>query len=201
MNLPYSVYNVYIVGLGGQGVLTVGELIAEAAQRDGLSVNYFPTKGMSQRGGFVNAQIRIGSAAGPALPPRGADLVVAFERSEALKAIRYCNPESSRFVLFDDCWKTSQVITGKLSYPEEELVLREIKDNCRSLLRIPVDSLPVIDGTRGHSNVFMMGVLMRNTDLRRVISPESVEACIASMKNAAFNRRVYQAGLDTAAEG
>lgn len=192
MKLPY---NVYIVGLGGQGVLTVGELMAEAAQRDGLPVNYFPTKGMSQRGGFVNAQIRIGRDLGPALPPRGAQLVVSFERSEALKGIRYCNPDTY-FVLFDDCWNTTQVVTGKLHYPDEEMVLSEIRSNCRRLIRVPADSLPVIDGTAGRSNVFMMGVLMRHTDLGEIIRPESVEACIQSMKNAAFNRKVYQAGLD-----
>lgn len=192
-------YNIYIVGLGGQGVLTIGELIADSTQKSGAHVNYFPTKGMSQRGGFVNAQLRIGDDLGPALPPEGAQLVIAFERSEALKGIRYCNPETD-FVLFDDCWMTSQVIVGKAAYPDEELVLSEIRKSCRSFLRISPDALPEYDGVRGRSNVFVMGVLMQKTGLRDILDASAVEACVKAMKNPAFNMKVFAAGKALFAE-
>ena len=57
-----NTYDIYLVGVGGQGVLTIGEIIAETAFRAGLPVNFYPTKGMAQRGGFVKAQLRIGRA-------------------------------------------------------------------------------------------------------------------------------------------
>ena len=61
-------YDIYFVGVGGQGVLTIGEIITEAAYRKGLPVNFYPTKGMAQRGGFVKAQFRLGRDAGPGDP-------------------------------------------------------------------------------------------------------------------------------------
>ena len=53
-----NTYDIYLVGVGGQGVLTIGEIITETAFRAGLPVNFYPTKGMAQRGGFVKAQLR-----------------------------------------------------------------------------------------------------------------------------------------------
>ena len=79
-----QLYDIYIVGLGGQGILTIGELLAHAALQKGWPVNFYPTKGMSQRGGFTQGQLRIGrEQVGAALPPQGADLIISMERSEA----------------------------------------------------------------------------------------------------------------------
>ena len=55
-----STYDVFLVGVGGQGVLTIGDILAEAALGQGTPVNLYPTKGMAQRGGFVKAQVRLG---------------------------------------------------------------------------------------------------------------------------------------------
>ena len=86
-------FDVYLVGVGGQGVLTIGEVIMAAASRKGYSVNFYPTKGMAQRGGFVKAQLRIGrETMGPGIPERGADLVISTEVSETLHAVRYVKP-------------------------------------------------------------------------------------------------------------
>ena len=71
-------FDIYLVGVGGQGVLTIGEIITETAFRAGKPANFYPTKGMAQRGGAVKAQLRLGrSTVGPAIPERGADLVIA----------------------------------------------------------------------------------------------------------------------------
>ncbi len=57
-------YDIYFVGVGGQGVLTTGELVAETAHRAGIPVNFYPAKGMAQRGGFVKAQLLTGTRDG-----------------------------------------------------------------------------------------------------------------------------------------
>ena len=88
-----SRYDIYLVGVGGQGVLTIGEIITTAAFRKGIPVNFYPTKGMAQRGGFVKAQLRLGrETVGPSIPEKGADLVIATEVSETLKAVRFIKP-------------------------------------------------------------------------------------------------------------
>jgi indolepyruvate ferredoxin oxidoreductase beta subunit len=86
-------YDIYLVGVGGQGVLTIAELITEAAYLQGLPVNYYPTEGMAQRGGFVKAQVRLGRGfVGPNIPEKGADLAISMELSESLKAVRFIKP-------------------------------------------------------------------------------------------------------------
>jgi indolepyruvate ferredoxin oxidoreductase, beta subunit len=112
-----SAYDIYLVGVGGQGVLTIGEIITETAFRVGLPVNFYPTKGMAQRGGFVKAQCRIGRATpGPAIPEGGADLVIATEVSEALKAVKFVK-RGGDFVLFAYAWAPTAVMLGKATYP------------------------------------------------------------------------------------
>ena len=79
-HISNSTFDIYFVGVGGQGVLTIGEIIAEAAFRKNIPVNFYPTKGMAQRGGFVKAQLRLGrTTVGPSIPEKGADLVIATE--------------------------------------------------------------------------------------------------------------------------
>ncbi|MFN3374801.1 MAG: sortase domain-bontaining protein, partial [Chloroflexus sp.] len=66
----------------------------------GLPVNYYPTEGMAQRGGFVKAQVRLGrSFVGPNIPEKGADLAISMELSESLKAVRFLKPGAD-FVLW-----------------------------------------------------------------------------------------------------
>ena len=52
-------------------MLTIGEIIMAPHFKNGHSVNFYPTKGMAQRGGFVKAQLRIGpETSGPGIPRR-----------------------------------------------------------------------------------------------------------------------------------
>jgi hypothetical protein len=53
-----TMYDIYFVGVGGQGVLTIGEIITEAAFRKGI-LRTSTHQGMAQRGGFVKAQLRL----------------------------------------------------------------------------------------------------------------------------------------------
>jgi len=121
-------YDIYLVGVGGQGVLTIGELVAEASHRRGMPVNFYPTKGMAQRGGFVKAQLRLGrEMVGPNIPEKGADLVIAMELSEALKAVRFIKPGGD-FVLFGHVWAPTAVMLGKADYPTLAMVREQVQE-------------------------------------------------------------------------
>ena len=140
-------YDIYFVGVGGQGVLTIGEIITETAYRKGLPVNFYPTKGMAQRGGFVKAQLRLGrEAPGPAIPEKGADLVIATEVSEALKAVRFVKPEGD-FVLYAHVWAPTAVMLGKAPYPKLDEVAataRAALDDGSRFCAIPPEALPLV---------------------------------------------------------
>jgi indolepyruvate ferredoxin oxidoreductase beta subunit len=80
-------YNILIVGVGGQGVLTMFKILGNAALRQGLKVNGAETHGMSQRGGSVYVHLRISNEAvfSPLVMEGEADLLVSLEPIEALR--------------------------------------------------------------------------------------------------------------------
>ena len=80
---------------------------------------------MAQRGGFVKAQLRLGREnVGPNIPQRGADMVIAMEQSESLKAIPFIKPGGD-FVLYGDIWAPTAVsLWAKLAYPTFDQIKR-----------------------------------------------------------------------------
>jgi indolepyruvate ferredoxin oxidoreductase beta subunit len=193
-------YDIYLVGVGGQGVLTIGELIAETASRKGIPVNFYPTKGMAQRGGFVKAQLRMGRATiGPAIPEKGADMVIATEVSEALKALRYIKPNGD-FVLFGHVWAPTAVMLGKAAYPTLDQVLSAARDALNDGGRIHYiaePTLPVYEGAPVPDNIYTLAVALKQTCLGELLPPADVEHSVRTRWKRGIERNVFafQAGL------
>ena len=197
-----TTYDVYIVGLGGQGILTIGDLLAHAALKKGLKVNFYPTKGMSQRGGFVQGQLRIGrNNVGASLPPQGADLVVAMERSEALKGVRFAK-KGTDFLLFDYIWTTTQVVMGKAHYPEISEVVDEIKASGANLICLSDSSLPEVNGVPVRANMYILGCLLAQTRLKDIFSYDDIVAAANELwpKGAEANLIALKAGFEAVVE-
>ncbi len=191
-------FDVFMVGVGGQGILTIGEILASAALKKNMPVNFYPSKGMAQRGGFVKAQLRLGSEnPGPNLSERGADLVLAMEVSEALKAVRYVRPGGD-FVLFGDRWEPTAVMLGKAGYPKLEEVMAEVKKAGANLVYIDPAAVPVFGERKVSDNIFMLGAALTSTSLSKVFSSEEIDAVVQDRwkKAAAANRFGLQAGLN-----
>jgi indolepyruvate ferredoxin oxidoreductase beta subunit len=72
---------IVICGLGGQGVLFVMRVVAEAAMIEGRDVLASETHGMAQRGGSVDSHIKIGDFAGPLVRVGHADAAMALDPS------------------------------------------------------------------------------------------------------------------------
>ena len=78
-----QVINIIIAGLGGQGVITASGILADAAFRAGLDVKKSEIHGMSQRGGSVASDVRIGeSVLSPMVPPGEADFLVVLSSDQ-----------------------------------------------------------------------------------------------------------------------
>ncbi|MEO5335499.1 MAG: indolepyruvate oxidoreductase subunit beta [Magnetospirillum sp. WYHS-4] len=81
-----TVTNILVCGIGGQGVMTASEVLAQAALRLGYDVKKTEVAGMAQRGGVVTSHVRFGpKVLSPAIPAGEADLLVGFEPAEALR--------------------------------------------------------------------------------------------------------------------
>lgn len=81
--------NLVVVGVGGQGVLTLANVIAQAAVKSGVKVLVAETHGMSQRGGSVIVHVRLGDVYSPLVPRGGADALVSLELIEASRYLTY----------------------------------------------------------------------------------------------------------------
>lgn len=77
-----------ISGVGGQGVLFITRLLAEAAILKGLSVFTAETHGMAQRGGIVLSHLKVGNFSSPLIRPFQADGLITL-KAEAFKAHQY----------------------------------------------------------------------------------------------------------------
>jgi indolepyruvate ferredoxin oxidoreductase beta subunit len=197
---PTATYDIYLVGVGGQGVLTIGELIAEAAFQKGIPVSFYPTKGMAQRGGFVKAQLRLGRATiGPAIPERSADMVIATELSEALNAVRFIKPNGD-FVIFGHIWSPTDVMLGKAPYPTLEQVISGVKSALTEGGRvhyIPEESLPKFEGTSVPDNIYTLAVAVKQTRLGRLLPVADVEHAVKTRWKRGVERNAFafQSGL------
>jgi indolepyruvate ferredoxin oxidoreductase beta subunit len=85
--------SILLVGVGGQGVVLASAIAADAALRTGHDVKQSEVHGMSQRGGVVSSHLRYGpGVASPIIEAGRADVVVAMEWNEGLRALPYLGP-------------------------------------------------------------------------------------------------------------
>ena len=87
-------YDVILAGVGGQGVLSVAAIIAQAAVSEGFAVRQSEVHGMAQRGGAVLAHLRIsdGVIASDLVPKGGADIIISMEPLESLRYAAWLAP-------------------------------------------------------------------------------------------------------------
>jgi indolepyruvate ferredoxin oxidoreductase beta subunit len=84
-------YDVILAGVGGQGVLSVAAIIALGAMKDGLSVRQSEVHGMAQRGGAVQAHLRLSDRVivSDLIGKASADMILSMEPIESLRYLDY----------------------------------------------------------------------------------------------------------------
>ena len=113
--------NVMIVGVGGQGTLLTSRIIGKAAMNMGLDVKISEVHGMAQRGGSVVTFVRFGEAVcEPVVEEGQADVIIAFERLEALRYAHFLKKDG--VLVVNDCRiDPMTVVIGAKEYPENIL--------------------------------------------------------------------------------
>ena len=120
MNKP-SVTSILLAGVGGQGIVTSSDILAEACFRSGFSVKKSEVHGMAQRGGSVLAQVRFsqtGEVFSPLIPAGQVDLLIGFELLEALRQIDWLRP-GGRVITDDMRIEPLSVAAGEGRYPPD----------------------------------------------------------------------------------
>jgi len=173
-----SACDVVLVGVGGQGVLTIADLVLHAAFEGDVPATYAPTKGMAQRGGFVKAEIRLGREnVGPRIAEGQADLVVAMERSEGLKGLAFLKPGGT-FLLYDHVWAPTGVMLGADAYPSREQVLAAIASVTSDTIVLDPNDRLTVDGSPVRPNILVLGAAVGRTPLGKILAAESMAATI-----------------------
>ncbi len=117
--------NIMIVGVGGQGTLLTSRIIGKAALSEGYEVKISEVHGMAQRGGSVVTFVRFGEAVSEPVVEEGqADVIIAFERLEALRYSHFLKKDGALVV--NDCRiDPMTVVIGAKEYPEN--ILEELR--------------------------------------------------------------------------
>lgn len=110
--------NIMIVGVGGQGTLLTSRIIGKAALSEGLDVKISEVHGMAQRGGSVVTFVRFGdSVSEPVVEEGQADVIIAFERLEAMRYSHFLKKDG--IIVVNDCRiDPMTVVIGAKKYPE-----------------------------------------------------------------------------------
>ena len=187
--------DIYLVGVGGQGIITASRIIGEAAMLAGKGVVLSETHGMAQRGGSVVCTARIGDASGPLISDGRADVVLSLELLETLRAMCKMSRETI-VVASNERWIPLSVSTQKMTYPETDYIARLLRSAARKAVLIPSRSIAEAAGVPISSNVVMIGALAGTgvTGIDRGTFEKAVEAVIPRMKEE--NRRAFAAGYD-----
>lgn len=113
-----NIKNILLVGVGGQGTILASKILSEGLVESGYDVKMSEIHGMSQRGGNVSTQVRYGKKVySPIIGEGEADIIVAFEKMEALRWIEYLKP-GGKMAINDAEIPSSVIQMGKAKYPE-----------------------------------------------------------------------------------
>jgi indolepyruvate ferredoxin oxidoreductase beta subunit len=121
-------FDIYLIGVGGQGIGLLSEIILRAADHAGLPVKGVDTHGLAQRGGIVQSQVRIGTGANSPLIRLGAaDLVVALERHEALRGMNSALRNAGTLLYYNTVWQPLAVRLNRAAMVSEEMIQQECR--------------------------------------------------------------------------
>lgn len=116
-----AVTNILVVGIGGQGVMTATEILAETAIALGHDVKKTEVAGMAQRGGVVSSHLRFGSKVlSPQIALGEADVLLGFEAAEGLRWRHMLRPQGIALVN-DSRFVPPVVELGLFDYPENPI--------------------------------------------------------------------------------
>jgi indolepyruvate ferredoxin oxidoreductase beta subunit len=161
-------FDIVLAGVGGQGVLSMASIVGRAALAEGLFVKQSEVHGMAQRGGAVQAHLRLSDRPieSDLIALGTAHLILSLEPVESLRYLAWLSPNGALVTA------TTPFLNIK-NYPPLEEVLAKARSLPRSLV---VDAERVANqaGELQTVNTVMVGAAARLLPLRF----ESLQAAV-----------------------
>jgi indolepyruvate ferredoxin oxidoreductase beta subunit len=176
------IFQIFLAGVGGQGILSITDILCNAAVEMGFSVRGSETHGMSQRGGSVFSNVRFGDVYSPLIMERAADILIGFEPTEALRYAEFIKPDG--FTLVNNhSIPSPNFVLSKSSYPPVELFLqRHFGSICKKIISFNATKHAIKLGNPIIQNIIMLGALsaipqlpLRNDVLKQALKKQFKE--------------------------
>lgn len=186
--------DIYLCGVGGQGIGLLSEALAQACLAAGHGVRACDTHGLAQRHGVVVSHLRLGEKLFTPRVPRGqADLIVALERLEALRAAQTMLKAGGTVVYYDTVYQPIAVRMRQAKYPSHDDLAAAVAARKGRLERVFVEDLsdPRMQNVALLGRLASLGVIpgvdaaVLEKALRDTVPPKALEANLAVFHGAA----------------
>jgi 2-oxoglutarate ferredoxin oxidoreductase subunit gamma len=166
-------------GFGGQGVLSMGLNLAQAAMLEGKNVTYLPSYGAEVRGGTANCTVAVSDEEIASPVASSPDFIVAMNQ-----------PSLVRF--------QNQIQSGGVLFINSSLIEAEIPRGDIEIVRVPANSIAEELGSPKSANMVMLGAFTKKSNLVSVSSViEELKSTLKKkQKLIAINQKALMAGYE-----
>ena len=188
---------IFFVGVGGQGNILATKLLGAAAIIADVPISISETHGMAQRGGVVESSAIIGGQS-PIISNHEADVIVAFEPLEALRALKKANKNTLLITSLSEI-QPFTVAIGRGVYPPLDTILSILKSKVDRLVAFDALAQAKSAGNLLGVNMVMLGALIGAADIP--LPEESLREAIRTKTKKAFvesNIGCFDAGIQAA---
>jgi indolepyruvate ferredoxin oxidoreductase beta subunit len=189
-----KIFNLIICGYGGQGVLTLAEIISRAALEENYKVTESELHGLAQRGGPLDCHIRMGKNQeffSPLIRRGEADLIIALDLLEAWRACYFANKKKTKIISNEEIG-----FLGKWQGTDKKQMISQIKKNSQEQEFIEATKIVKENvGIIGPLNIFMLSQALKKNylPLKRETVWRVIEERLKG-KNLEINKKVFYWG-------
>ena len=180
--------NIMIVGVGGQGTLLTSRILGGITVEAGYDVKLSEVHGMAQRGGSVVTYVRYGEkVAEPIVEEGQADVLIAFERLEALRYAHFLKKDGV-IIVNDQRIDPMPVVTGVAKYPDG--IIEKLSKKYRVVSVDAMDEAIKMGNSRVF-NVIILGIAAKNMDfpkeqwievIKKTVPPKTIDINVAAVE-------------------
>ena len=177
--------SILLVGVGGQGTILISKILTVGLTRMGYQVKMSEIHGMSQRGGSVSTQIKYGDDVyAPNIGLAEADMVISFEKSEALRALPYLKKGGTLITDEREIYPMP-VLSGEQSYLHD--AIETLKQRVDNVIVIRAAETAEKLGSIKAQNIVLLGALVKamgldGVDWKALVSamvpPKAAQICV-----------------------
>jgi len=183
--------SIMIVGVGGQGTLLTSRILGGIITMSGYDVKLSEVHGMAQRGGSVVTFVRYGDKVNEPIVEEGcADVLIAFERLEALRYAHFLKPDGV-LIVNDQRIDPMTVVTGAAEYPEG--IIENLSKKYKVISLDAMEEAKKLGNTRVF-NTIIVGVAAKHMDFAKEDWLKVIEKTVPA-KTVDINKKAFEAGF------